>query len=82
MADCPDNAYNSTTSHISTCEDVIDPMNGAVIPTGIEAVEVFVGDAVEWDLSPAQPSTVLPNLLLNQSSGGILIIDGLYLAIE
>lgn len=82
MSDCPENPYNATHSQVSPCEGAIDPMNGAVIPDGIVAVELFVNSEVEWELDPAQPSTVLPTLLLNQSSGGILIEENLYLAIE
>lgn len=81
MSDCPENPYNYTTSQIS-CDGAIDPMNGAVIPDGIVAVELFVNSEVEWDLDPSQPGTVLPTLLLNQSGGGILIEENLYLAIE
>lgn len=81
MSDCPENPYNYTTSQVS-CDGALDPMNGAVIPDGISAVELFVNSEVEWELDPAQPSTVLPTLLLNQSSGGILIDEDVFLAIE
>lgn len=83
MPECDpaDNPYNGTQSHIS-CDDALDPMGGASIPDDITAVEVFVGDGVEWELDPEQPSETLPTLLVNQSSGGLLIVDGLYLAIE
>lgn len=56
-------------------------MGGATIPPGYVAVELFVNGRTEWDTDPAQPDPGLPVLLLNQSSGGILIDDGLYLAI-
>lgn len=82
MADCPPNPYNNTQSHVSACEGAIDPMNGAIIPEGVVAVELFVNGSVEWETDPEQPSLILPVLLLNQSSGGILIDEGLYLAIE
>lgn len=81
MADCPPNPYNSTGGHVSACEGALDPMNGSVVPDGITAVGLFVNGEVEWVLDPEQPGTVLPTLLVNQSSGGILIQDGLYLAI-
>lgn len=81
MSDCSENPYNYTTSQIS-CDGAIDPMNGVALPEGIVAVELFVNSEVEWELDPTQPSTVLPTLLLNQSSGGILIEEGVYLAIE
>jgi hypothetical protein len=81
MSTCPENPYNSTQSNISACEGAIDPMSGAVIPEGITAVELFVNSAVEWELDPEQPGTALPTLLLNQASGGLLIDEGVYLAI-
>jgi hypothetical protein len=76
------NPYNATCSHISPCEGELPPMGGAVVPEGIEAVPVFVGNEVEWELDPAQPQNALPTLLVNQSGGGILIEDDIYLAIE
>lgn len=81
MSDCPENPYNYTTSQIS-CDGAIDPMNGATIPDGITALELFVNSEVNWELDPEQPGTVLPALLLNQSSGGILMDEGVFLAIE
>lgn len=63
------------------CEGAIDPMGGATIPPGYVAVELFVDGRTEWDTDPAQPDPGLPTLLLNQSSGGILIDENLYLAL-
>lgn len=56
-------------------------MGGSTIPVGYVAVELFVDGRVEWDTDPAQPDPGLPTLLLNQSSGGILIDENLYLAL-
>lgn len=57
-------------------------MGGAVVPEGVTAVELFVNNRVEWETDPEQPSLNLPTLLLNQSSGGILIEENLFLSIE
>jgi hypothetical protein len=81
MSTCPENPYNYTTSQIS-CHGAIDPMGSGVIPENITAVELFVNSEVNWELDPEQPGTVLPTLLLNQASGGILIDENLYLCIE
>jgi hypothetical protein len=81
MPTCPDNPYNATCSQIS-CDGAIDPMGSGVIPEGITAVEIFVDSAVEWELDPEQPGTTLPTLLINQAGGGLLIAEGVYLAIE
>lgn len=73
--------YNNPPNQ-DQCDGAIPPMDGHEIPSGITAVEIFVDSRVLWDLDPEQPSTILPTLLSNQSSGGILIDEGVYLAIE
>lgn len=73
-------SYN-TPPNQAQCDGAIAPMDGE-IPIGVTAVELFVDSRVLWELDPEQPSTVLPTLLLNQSSGGILIDEGVFLAIE
>lgn len=63
------------------CENPIDPMGGATIPPGYEAELVFIDGEPVWSTNPPQPPEDLPVLLLNQNDGGILIDEGIYLAI-
>lgn len=63
------------------CEGAIDPMGGATIPPGFVSELVFVNGEPFFETDPAVPPETLPVLLLNQRSGGILIDEGIYLAI-
>lgn len=63
------------------CEGAIDPMGGATIPAGYVAETVFVDGQPFFETDPAVPPADLPVLLVNQRSGGILIDEGIYLAV-
>jgi hypothetical protein len=63
------------------CDGAIDPMAGNTIPEGYAAVQIFVNSQTEWETDPLAPDLNLPTLLLSQAGGGILIAEGIYLAI-
>lgn len=63
------------------CDDPIDPLGGATIPSGYEAELIFIDGLPVWSTDPAQPPEDLPILLVNQNLGGILIDEGVYLSI-
>jgi hypothetical protein len=63
------------------CENPLDPMNGVPLPEGREAELVFIDGQPVWTTNPPIPPEDLPVLLVNQNQGGILIDEGIYLAI-
>ena len=63
------------------CDDPIDPMGGATIPAGYEAELSFLDGEPVWATDPAVPPEDLPVLLVNQNNGGLLLDEGIYLAL-
>jgi hypothetical protein len=74
-------ACHNETRQQPPCEDAIDPMGGASIPAGYVADIVFIDGQPIFSTDPAQPPENLPVLLVNQRNGGLLIDEGIYLAL-
>lgn len=64
-----------------TCDNPIDPMGGATIPEGVTADLIYVDGQPVWITDPPIPPEDLPVLLVNQNQGGILLDEGIYLAL-
>lgn len=71
----------ATDIHVPVCSDELDPMGGATIPEGIDAVQTFVDGQTFWQTNPPLPPEETIHFLVQQNSGKILIDDGVYLII-
>lgn len=63
------------------CDNVIDPLGGATIPSGIVGVESFVNGQAVWATDPPTPPAETAEPVLLQSGGPLLIEDGVSLLI-
>lgn len=63
------------------CDDPIDPMGGASIPSGVDAELTFFNGLPVWTTDPAPPPEDLPVLLVNQNQGGVLLDEGIFVAL-
>lgn len=71
----------STDTHDTVCSDEIDPMGGATIPEGMDAVQTFVDGQTVWQTNPPLPPEETVHFLVQQNGGKILIDDGVRLII-
>jgi len=63
------------------CDALPDPMDGATIPEGFDAVSTVVNGQVVWSTNPPAPPTSDREFLNLQSGGRLLIDEGVALAI-